>query len=82
MLEGIPILRTILSHKEVEILKDEKAQLERLQLLLASFDVTPEDQKTLQRSIHQLDELFLLVVVQLNPASRPYQRPLGERFLR
>ena len=57
------MLRTILNRKQSQILKDEKAALERLQLALAGFDVTPEDQKTLQKSLQQLDELFLLVIV-------------------
>jgi small GTP-binding protein len=83
IVEGIPLLRTILSRKDAQILKDEKAQLERLQLLLAGFDVTPEDQKTLQKSIHQLDELFLLVVVgEFNSGkSALINALLGERFL-
>jgi len=77
------VLRTILNQKQTRILKDEKEQLERLQLLLAGFEVTPEDQKTLQKSIHQLDELFLLVVVgEFNSGKSAFINALlGERFL-
>ena len=77
------MLRTILNQKQTRILKDEKEQLERLQLLLAGFEVTPEDQKTLQKSIHQLDELFLLVVVgEFNSGKSAFINALlGERFL-
>lgn len=77
------MLRTILNRKQAQILKDEKAALERLQLALAGFEVTPEDQKTLQKSIHQLDELFLLVVVgEFNSGKSAFINALlGERFL-
>jgi small GTP-binding protein len=77
------LLRTILNRKEVQILKDEKAELERLQLVLAGFDVTPEDQNTLRKSLQQLDELFLLVVVgEFNSGkSALINALLGERFL-
>lgn len=77
------MLRTILNQKETQILKDEKATLERLQLALAGFEVTPEDQKTLQKSLQQLDELFLLVVVgEFNSGKSAFINALlGERFL-
>jgi small GTP-binding protein len=77
------MLRTILNRKQTEILKDEKLALERLQLALAGFEVTPEDQKTLQKSLHQLDELFLLVIVgEFNSGKSAFINALlGERFL-
>ena len=77
------MLRTILDRKQSQILKDEKAALERLQLLLAGFEVAPEDQKTLQKSIQRLDELFLLVVVgEFNSGKSAFINALlGERFL-
>jgi small GTP-binding protein len=77
------MLRTILNHKQTKILKDEKEALERLQLALAGFEVTPEDQKTLQKSLHQLDELFLLVIVgEFNSGKSAFINALlGERFL-
>jgi small GTP-binding protein len=77
------VLRTILNRKQTEILKDEKATLERLQLALAGFEVTPEDQKTLHKSLRQLDELFLLVIVgEFNSGKSAFINALlGERFL-
>ena len=77
------MLRTILNRKQSQLLKDEKAALEHLQLALAGFEVTLEDQKTLQKSIQQLDELFLLVVVgEFNSGKSAFINALlGERFL-
>ncbi len=37
--------------------------LGELAAALARLEITPDDQETLQRSVRQLDELFLLVVV-------------------
>jgi small GTP-binding protein len=72
-----------LNRKQSQLLKDEKAALEHLQLALAGFEVTLEDQKTLQKSIQQLDELFLLVVVgEFNSGKSAFINALlGERFL-
>ena len=77
------MLRAILSQKQAQILREEKAALERLQLALAGWEVTADDQKTLQRSLRQLDELFLLVVVgEFNSGkSALINALLGERFL-
>lgn len=77
------MLRTILNQRQTQVLKAEREQLERLQLLLAGFRVAPEDQKTLQKSIRQLDELFLLVVVgEFNSGKSAFINALlGERFL-
>ncbi len=77
------MLRAILNRKQSQLLKDEKTTLERLQLVLAGFEVTQEDQKTLQKSIRQLDELFLLVVVgEFNSGKSAFINALlGERFL-
>ena len=77
------MLRTILNPRQTQVLKAEREQLERLQLLLAGFRVAPEDQKTLQKSIRQLDELFLLVVVgEFNSGKSAFINALlGERFL-
>ena len=45
------------------MLNEERRVLARLQVALAKFDASPDQQLALDRSIHQLDELFLLVVV-------------------
>jgi small GTP-binding protein len=72
-----------LNRKQAQLLKDEKAELARLLLALTDFDVTTEDRKTLQKSLHQLDELFLLVVVgEFNSGKSAFINALlGERFL-
>jgi small GTP-binding protein len=57
------MLRRILTKRQEELLSDERGCLSDLRVVLARFDVTSEDQATLNRSIAQLDELFLLVVV-------------------
>jgi len=77
------VLHTILNRKQTQLLKDEKEALERLQLALAGFEVTPEDQKALQKSLRQLDELFLLVIVgEFNSGKSAFINALlGERFL-
>jgi small GTP-binding protein len=77
------LLQTILDRKQSQLLRDEKAALGRLQLALAGFDVAPEDQKTLQKSLHQLDELFLLVIVgEFNSGKSAFiNAMLGEPFL-
>jgi small GTP-binding protein len=57
------MLKTILTPKQEELLKQERQWLADLQVVLAKLGVSTEDQTTLSRSIQQLDELFLLVVV-------------------
>jgi small GTP-binding protein len=77
------LLRTILDRKQSQLLKDEKEALENLQLALAGFEVAPEDQKALQKSLRQLDDLFLLVIVgEFNSGKSAFINALlGERFL-
>jgi len=41
----------------------ERALLEDLRVLLAGFDASPEDLRTLREAVETLDEMFLLVVV-------------------
>jgi small GTP-binding protein len=57
------MLSKILTPAQDELLKDERRTLARLGTALARFDAAPEHQEALARSIEQLDELFLLVVV-------------------
>ena len=57
------MLRRILTNQQEELLAEERHWLSDLRVALARFDVAPDDQDTLDRSISQLDELFLLVVV-------------------
>jgi small GTP-binding protein len=57
------MLTKILDPAQDELLKEERRVLSRLQLALVKFDAAAEHQAALDRSIQQLDELFLLVVV-------------------
>jgi small GTP-binding protein len=53
----------ILNQAEDDILRDERKLLIELQNTLLQFDALESDLQTVQSSIHQLDELFLMVVV-------------------
>lgn len=57
------MLTRILSGAEDELVRDERRVLAKLRTALARFDAAPEHQQALARSIEQLDELFLLVIV-------------------
>jgi small GTP-binding protein len=57
------MLTKILNPAQDELLKEERRVLGRLRTALARFDAAAEHQLALQRSIEQLDELFLLVIV-------------------
>src|SRR6478735_12192529 len=57
------MLSKLLSPEQDELLKDERRVLSRLRTALARFDAAPDQQAALDRSIEQLDELFLLVIV-------------------
>lgn len=53
----------ILTPTQEAILGIERHWLTELQIALARFSAAPEDRAALERSVRQLDELFLLVVV-------------------
>jgi small GTP-binding protein len=53
----------ILTQGQQALLADERLLLGDLRAVLARLDVDSADQETFQRSLRQLDELFLLVVV-------------------
>jgi small GTP-binding protein len=53
----------ILDQNQKAILGAERYWLNRLQIALAEFPATDSDRQALERSVQQLDELFLLVVV-------------------
>lgn len=57
------MLRTVLTPEQEALLVEERRWLADLEVALARFDMAPDDQATLERSVRQLDELFLLVVV-------------------
>ncbi|MDX1414048.1 MAG: dynamin family protein [Candidatus Promineifilaceae bacterium] len=55
-------MELILNAEQDELLKQARSTLGRLRELLAQTETTAGDRKALADSIHQLDELFLLVV--------------------
>jgi small GTP-binding protein len=57
------MLSKILTPAQDELLKEERRILARLRVTLSRFDAAADQQQALDRSIEQLDELFLLVVV-------------------
>jgi small GTP-binding protein len=57
------MLSKLLSPDQDELLKEERRILGRLRVSLAKFDAAPDQQSALEKSIEQLDELFLLVIV-------------------
>ena len=57
------VLTKLLSADQDELLRDERRVLARLRTALVTFDAAPDHQAALDRSIEQLDELFLLVIV-------------------
>jgi small GTP-binding protein len=57
------VLTRLLSPSQDALLREERALLTRLRVALARIDAGADQQQALDRSIAQLDELFLLVVV-------------------
>jgi small GTP-binding protein len=57
------MLGKILSGGEDELVREERRVLANLRTALVRFDAAREHQEALDRSIEQLDELFLLVIV-------------------
>lgn len=60
---SLRMLTKILDPAQDELLKEERRTLSRLQMAMVKFDAAPEHQAALEKSIQQLDELFLLVIV-------------------
>jgi small GTP-binding protein len=77
------MLRGILEGPRRDVLRDLRQLLGELRVVLVRIGVPDEDQKALARSITQLDELFLLVVVgEFNAGkSAVINALLGERVL-
>jgi small GTP-binding protein len=77
------MLRRILDEKRRELLREVRSQLGELRVVVVRLEASEEDQKTLARSIAQLDELFLLVVVgEFNAGKSAVLNALvGERVL-
>jgi small GTP-binding protein len=58
-----PMLTSVLDTRQQALLAEERRLLGDLAAVLARLDVDADDQETFRRSLRQLDELFLLVVV-------------------
>jgi small GTP-binding protein len=73
----------ILTERQQALLGEERRLLNELAAVLARLDVDAEDQDTFARSLRQLDELFLLVVVgEFNAGKSAFINALlGERVL-
>jgi small GTP-binding protein len=57
------MISRILNDEQAELLAEERHTLSDVRVALARLDVATDDQSTLDASVRQLDELFLLVVV-------------------
>lgn len=79
----VDVLKRFLTAQEDDLLKAERRQLTLLRAPLASLEAAPEDLAVLERSVLQLDELFLLVIVgEFNSGKTAFINALlGERFL-
>jgi len=77
------MLKRVLTKDEEELLKAERRQLTLLRGPLQTLDAADEDLAVLDRSLLQLDELFLLVIVgEFNSGKTAFINALlGERFL-
>ena len=54
---------SLLDDRQTEIWEAEKRQIQQLITLLEDWESDPADLDHLRQALHQLDELFLLVVV-------------------
>ena len=73
----------ILTERQQALLAEERSLLADLRAVLARLDVGSDDQDTFRRSLRQLDELFLLVVVgEFNAGKSAFINALlGQRVL-
>jgi small GTP-binding protein len=76
-------LQGLISQEHEQLLRRERALLENLRVHLARLDGSDEDQELLQRTLAQLEELFLLVVVgEFNAGKTAFLNAmLGDRLL-
>ena len=73
----------VLNPQQEALLRDERGLMNDLRTVLVAFDHESGDQEALRQSIHQLDELFLLVAVgEFNSGkSTVINALLGEKLL-
>ncbi len=77
-------MQRILTAHQDKLLRQERQLLEALRVILARLDAPEDDLEQLKRSLNQLDELFLLVVVgEFNAGKTAFLNALlGKRVLR
>jgi len=77
------MLSRVLTKEQQRVLAEERDVLMRVQLALSRFDTSAEDVRIVQRSIQQLDELFLIVIVgEFNAGKSAFINALlGQRLL-
>ncbi|NPV09838.1 MAG: GTP-binding protein [Anaerolineae bacterium] len=77
------MVQRILTEDEEALLVGERRRLNDLRIALSKLDLSADDQETLENSVNQLDELFLLVVVgEFNSGkSAVINALLGQRLL-
>jgi small GTP-binding protein len=75
---------SLLNPSQTKIWQSEKHQIEQLIELITSWEISPEDLEHLQRTLEQLHELFLLVVVgEFNSGKTALINALlGQRYLK
>ena len=76
-------MQRVLSPAQEQLLRQERALLDDLRVQLARLEASDEDLELLKQSAHQLDELFLLVVVgEFNAGKTAFLNAmLGSRLL-
>lgn len=76
-------MQRLITHEHDQLLRRERVLLENLRVLLARLDATDEEQALLQRSLAQMEEMFLLVVVgEFNAGKTAFLNALlGNRLL-
>ncbi|MGD8821519.1 MAG: dynamin family protein, partial [Anaerolineales bacterium] len=75
---------SLLDPRQTKIWQSEKQQIEKLLELVSAWEISPEDLEHLQRTLEQLHELFLLVVVgEFNSGKTAIINALlGQRYLK
>jgi small GTP-binding protein len=76
-------LQRVLTREQDQLLRSERSLLEDLRVLLVRLGAPEDDLELIKRALHQLDELFLLVVVgEFNAGKTAFLNAmLGEKLL-
>jgi small GTP-binding protein len=76
-------LQRVLTREQDQLLRSERSLLEELRVLMVRLGAPEDDLELIKRALHQLDELFLLVVVgEFNAGKTAFLNAmLGEKLL-